>query len=73
MRTKLLTATKLAPYWERYKWMHRSLSTLLFRIKKWRRNSTTRKELAGLDAYLYQDIGLTDQQVHHEIFKKFWQ
>jgi uncharacterized protein YjiS (DUF1127 family) len=74
MLTKLVTANKLAPYCDRYKWnIHLFLSTLLFRIKKWRRNAITRKELAGLDPFFYQDIGVTDQQVLHEVHKNFWQ
>jgi len=74
MHTKLGTGNKVALYWERNNWnIHFSLSTLLFRIKKWCRNANTRKELEGLDPQFYQDIGKTEQQVYHEIHKKFWQ
>ncbi len=42
-------------------------------IRKWRQNAKTRKQLANLDPSLYQDIGLTVTQIHHEVQKKFWQ
>ncbi len=45
----------------------------LCRIERWRRNAKTRKQLAALSPYLYQDIGLTDRQVGDEVKKKFWQ
>ena len=43
------------------------------RIQKWRHNAQTRKQLANLPAWLYPDIGLSEQQIRHEIQKKFWQ
>ena len=74
MVTKSVAANKLAPYGDRYKCnIHLSLSTLLFRIKKWRRNTITRQALAGLDPSYYKDIGMTAEQVAREIHKKFWQ
>lgn len=74
MLTRILTAVESTPYSGRYKWhLHQSISAWLSRIRKWRQNATTRKELAKLPSYLYQDIGLTEQQVRQEIHKKFWQ
>ncbi len=43
------------------------------RLQIFRRNARTRKHLANLPPYLRRDIGLTDEQVGHEINKKFWQ
>ncbi|WP_428239973.1 DUF1127 domain-containing protein [Gynuella sp.] len=39
----------------------------------WRQNAQTRRQLRHLPAYLYQDIGLTNQDVRQESKKWFWQ
>ncbi len=74
MITKLIGSRRLIPYRTRYKWnIHQPVVNLLSQIKKWGRNAKTRRQLANLDPNLYRDIGLTDQQIHNEVKKKFWQ
>ena len=45
----------------------------LRQIQKYRRNAKTRKQLADLPLHLRRDIGLTDEQIRHEVDKKFWE
>jgi uncharacterized protein YjiS (DUF1127 family) len=75
MNNKSIAAGKsMRIYWHKYKWnIWQYALAWLSRVKKWRRNAKTRKQLANLDPSLYQDIGLTVTQIHHEIQKKFWQ
>lgn len=58
-----------SPWWD----LRHSAQVWRARLQTWRRNARTRKQLANLPAYLLRDIGLTEQQVRHEIEKQFWQ
>ncbi len=75
MNSKSIVASK--SMWislRKYKWnIWQSTLAWLSRIKKWRQNAKTRKQLANLDPSFYQDIGLTVAQIHNEVQKKFWQ
>jgi|GEM_PF-3685320 len=77
MIAKFLTAVRSTDFsvpTGRHKWnIRRVLSAWLTWLQRCRRNAATRKELADVPSYLYQDIGLTKQQVEHEIRKNFWQ
>ncbi|MCL9781436.1 DUF1127 domain-containing protein [Vibrio sp. S4M6] len=39
----------------------------------WLRNYQTRRQLAALPEYLYEDIGLNKEQVKEELNRHFWQ
>ncbi len=48
----------------------RGLFGLLIR---WQRRWQQRQQLAGLDAHLLRDIGVTNREVYREASKPFWQ
>ena len=45
---------------------------LLKTLDTWAQRSRQRKQLAQLDKYLLEDVGLTDEMVRKEIAKPFW-
>jgi len=70
----IVLSKSMRTFLDKCKWnIRQSKLHWLSRIKKWRRNVKTRKHLANLAPYIYQDIGLTDKQIRDEIQKKFWQ
>lgn len=74
MNKPLIAGKSPLIYLDRCAWhIHQYVLIWLSRIQKWRRNAKTRKHLANLPPHLYQDIGLTEHQIRHEIQKKFWQ
>ena len=74
MKKSLLLSRSTIVHPNNYRWTLRQYVIIgLFWVQKWRRNAKTRKQLANLPVYLLRDIGLTEEQVRHEIRKKFWQ
>lgn len=74
MITKILASRTPSQYMDVCKQtIRQALLTLRDLTRRWRRNARTRKALAKLSSHLYQDIGLTEQQIRHELKKKFWQ
>jgi uncharacterized protein YjiS (DUF1127 family) len=74
MRKSLAAGESSRIYLDRCIWnIHQYALIWQARVQKWHQNIKTRKHLANLPPHLYQDIGLTDRQVRHEIQKKFWQ
>ncbi|MEG3618483.1 DUF1127 domain-containing protein [Magnetovibrio sp. PR-2] len=53
--------------------MVRELARAVVTLKTWMTRSRSRRHLAGLDAYLLDDIGLTKAQAVRESEKPFWQ
>ena len=74
IQKSLLVSKSTAVCPDSYKWSIRQyLVAWLFWIQKWRHNAQTREKLANLPAYLLRDLGLSEEQVRHEVQKKFWQ
>jgi len=40
--------------------------------RRWRRNSTTRRQLAGMNSHMLKDIGISRSDVVNEVTKPFW-
>lgn len=41
-------------------------------ISVWQERAASRRQLAGLDAHMLRDIGLSDADVYNEARKPFW-
>jgi uncharacterized protein YjiS (DUF1127 family) len=52
--------------------LREALISVLAVLRKWRRRSRQRAELARLDERMLRDIGVTPGDVWHEINKPFW-
>lgn len=53
--------------------MVRELARAVATVKTWTMRARSRRQLAQLDAYLLDDIGLTNADVARESDKPFWQ
>jgi uncharacterized protein YjiS (DUF1127 family) len=69
-------SSRIAPQIVRRRAVRRSLrevlTSVLAMLRKWRRRSRQRAELARLDERMLRDIGVTPGDVWHEISKPFW-
>ncbi|RRD01815.1 DUF1127 domain-containing protein [Amphritea balenae] len=41
-------------------------------LHRWRRNSTSRRQLAGMSSHMLKDIGISRSDVVNEVTKPFW-
>ena len=64
--------SRIAPQRVRRRALRLALSRIFVMLRKWRRRSRQRAELARLDERMLRDIGLTPGDVWHEINKPFW-
>ena len=47
-------------------------ASLVAHLSLWKRNLTTRRDLAKLDPDLLRDVGITEEERRDEILKPFW-
>jgi len=50
----------------------RTLKTVREMWLRWRRNSITRRQLAGMSNHMLKDIGISRADVVNEVTKPFW-